>query len=44
VCPSARTAGSGVMQPSHAESKGQNASNAIDLTNLRTTVNSDGAA
>ena len=44
VCPSARTAGGGVTQPSHAESKGRNASNTMDLTNLRTTVNLGGAA
>jgi len=44
VYPNAKTAGGGDTQPFLAESKVPSASSATVHTNLRTTVNSDGAA
>jgi len=41
---SAKIVGSGVIQHSHAESKVQNASNAMGCTNLNTIRNLAGAA
>jgi len=44
VCPSAKTAEGGDTQPFLAESRDLNALNVMDLTNLRTIMNSGGVA